>query len=428
MTNGADQPQPIATGDLTKTPFGHLVLYLHREGLSGTLVVNRGGFETKILFRNGKAVAARPLPRGTALQDGLLELCGLSDAPYAFWSTDLLGEASGVVKGTVDPYSFVAESMRGHVREALVASVVDRYRGIRLALVPDADLRKLNLRGQEAQQVERLRRAPMTLEEFTSRPELPPEEARRLLYLLVVTGMAAPEGTELTSRSGVRAAVASEPPASHSPVPGRPPSTPAFPIPGRSSSVPAPNAGAASSSPVPLQTGRPSSSSRPAGPSSSMPAWQQLASMRAAAQRSVPPARAPTPSMAPPPVEALDDRQKLKRAEQFVERRNYEQATRVADELIRHDAANADYLALRAWILYQQFTGDKPPRPVVDAIEAVLRLDEGHARALYLKGLVLKRLGRHAEALRTFQRAVASDPQHIEAQRELRLAKMRGER
>jgi uncharacterized protein DUF4388 len=77
----ADQAQPTAQGDLGKTPFAHLVLYLHREALSGTLVIDRGGFETKVLFRNGRAVAARPLPRGTALQDGLLELCALDACP-----------------------------------------------------------------------------------------------------------------------------------------------------------------------------------------------------------------------------------------------------------------------------------------------------------------------------------------------------------
>ena len=113
----ADQRQPRAQGDFDKTPFAHLVLFLHREGLNGTLVVDRGGFETKVLFRNGKAVAARPLPRGTALQDGLRELCSLNDAPYSFWDSDLLGDGSGVVKGTVDPLTFVAESLRAWARK-----------------------------------------------------------------------------------------------------------------------------------------------------------------------------------------------------------------------------------------------------------------------------------------------------------------------
>ena len=120
--SAADESQPRAQGDLAKTPFAHLVLYLHREGLSGTLVIARGGFETKVLFRNGRAVAARPTPRGAGLQDGLLELCALSEGAYGFWDGDLVGEASGVTRGTVDPFMFVNESLRGHVRDQLPAS------------------------------------------------------------------------------------------------------------------------------------------------------------------------------------------------------------------------------------------------------------------------------------------------------------------
>jgi tetratricopeptide (TPR) repeat protein len=132
--------------------------------------------------------------------------------------------------------------------------------------------------------------------------------------------------------------------------------------------------------------------------------------------------------MAPLPVETLDDAGKWKRAEQLAERRNYAEATRIVDELIRHDAMNADYQALRAWILYQLFTGNKPSRPLIEAIEAALRLDEQHPRALYLKGLVYKRMGKENEAQRAFQRTLDADPHHLEAQRELRLAKMRRER
>ena len=132
--------------------------------------------------------------------------------------------------------------------------------------------------------------------------------------------------------------------------------------------------------------------------------------------------------MAPPPVEALDDTGKLRRAEQLTERRNFYEAGRIADDLIARDPKNADYHALRAFIFYQQFTGDRPPRPLLDAIERALRLNEEQARALYVKGLVFKRMGKQLEAVRYFQKAMDADPQHLEAQRELRLAKMRRDR
>jgi tetratricopeptide (TPR) repeat protein len=159
-----------------------------------------------------------------------------------------------------------------------------------------------------------------------------------------------------------------------------------------------------------------------------VPAWQQLASMRASALQSAPPPRAPTPSMAPPPVETLNDAGKLRRAEQLAERRSYTEAARIVDDLIGRDAMNADYQALRAWILYQLFTGAKPARPLIDAIEGALRLNERQPRALYVKGLVYRRMGKENEAVRYFQKTLEANPQHLDAQRELRLAKMRRDR
>jgi tetratricopeptide (TPR) repeat protein len=131
------------------------------------------------------------------------------------------------------------------------------------------------------------------------------------------------------------------------------------------------------------------------------------------------------PSAAPPPIETLDNDGKLRRAEQLAERRNVEEALRIVDDLIARDDKVADYHALRAFLLYQQLTGTQPSRPLVDTIERALRLNEAHPRALYIKGLVLKRMGKENESLRYFQRTLEADPRHLEAKRELRLAKMR---
>lgn len=396
----AGQQQPRAQGDLSATPFAHVVLDLHKEGSSGTLVIDGGGFEIKVLFRNGRAVAARPLPRGTGLQDGLRGLCDLSEGHYAFWEGDLLGDSSGVVKGTVDPLLLVAESLRGHVRSSVVRAVIEAHRGRRLHLTRDADPKRLGLRGLEARAVERLRVQPMMAEDFLTRCELVPDEAKKLLYLLLITQYAAPEGGGATGTSGVRAAVSSLPPTQ----PSMPP-----PVPSVHPSLP--------------------TSSNPPRTQSSVPAWQQLASMRASAQRqSSPSIRIPTPSMAPLPVEMLDDAGKLARAEQLIEHRNYEEAARIATDLVTRVTNNPDYQALQASVLYHQLAGNKPTRALIDAIESTLRLKAEHPRGLYLKGLVLKRLGRQAEALRYFEKAVEADPKHLDAQRELRLSKMRSDR
>jgi hypothetical protein len=448
----ADQAQPKAQGDLGKTPFAHLVLYLHREAMSGTLVIDRGGFETKVLFRNGRAVAARPLPRGSALQDGLLELCALDACPYTFWDGDMLGEASGVIQGTVDPFTFVSDSLRAHVRDAVVTSVLDRYRGVALRLATGADPKRLGIRGPESRAAERLRDHALTPEEFTTRSELSNDDARRLLYLLLITRTAGPEGVDLTSGSGVRSAVASEPAPPHgasippsSMRPSKTPSQTSAPVSQRPGTSQRPGSGSAHpvaatpQSPLPprVPSAHPATppaspvAPRPATPSSpfSMPAWQRLASLRAGAmqQRSMTPSP-PTvvvPSAAPPPVEMLDNEGKYRRAEQLAERRSFDDAMRILDELIARDATVADYQALRASILYQQFTGTQPSRSLHEAIERALRLNEAHPRALYIKALVLKRMGKEGEAIRYFKRTLEADPRHVEAKRELRLARMR---
>jgi hypothetical protein len=440
--SAADDAKPRAQGELSKTPFAHLVLYLHREGLSGTLVIERGGFESKVLFRGGRAVAARPIPRGAALQDGLLELCTLSEGAYAFWDGDLVGEASGVIRGTVDPFLFVNESLRGHVRDHVVSGVVDRFRGVRIGLMPDADLKRLGLRGIEARVAEQLRMRPRLVEEVMERSELPPPEARKLLYLLLVTKFAAPEGVDVSGSSGVRSVDSVLPP---SPARSDPPGAPRMPArePGAAASGWPRNAGTSSplSGPPGRRTPAGSQPAPVAGRSvspASLPAWQQLAaSLRPSANAAPgagrsgapPPSAVHIPSMAPPPSEALDELGKLRRAEQLTERRNFVEATRIVDELIACDPRNAECLGLRAWILYQQiFTGDRPPRALLDAIDAALRVNEEQARALYVKGLVFKRLGKPHDALRYFQRALDADPRNVEAERELRLAKMRRDR
>jgi tetratricopeptide (TPR) repeat protein len=399
--SAADHPRPLAQGDLAKTPFPHLVLYLHREGMSGTLVLDRGGYETKVLFRNGRAIAARPLPRGAALQDGLLELCALPAGAYGFWEGDLVGEGASVIRGTVDPFMFVTESLRNHAQEAVIAGVLERYPQVQLSLLPEADLKRLGLRGAELRSAEQLRAQPMSGDVFIQRAAVSHADARKLLYLLLVTKQVVPVGVDSPGRSGVRNAISD------------PPLAP------RGTPLPA----ARTSGPVPR-------SSAPPGARPSVPAWQQLASRRPSSftprSTSAPPS-VPIPS-APPPVEALDEAGKLRRAEQFVERGNLADALRIADDLIARDDKNADHHALRALILCHQFTGDRPPRSLVDAIDRALRLNDQHARALYVKGLVFKRLGRGAESIHYFQRALVADPQHLEAQRELRLAKMRRDR
>lgn len=417
---------PLAEGNLARTPLNHLMLYIHREGLSGTLIIDRGGVEAKVAFRNGRAVAARLFSGSPSLHEGLLELCGLAEGPFSFWEGDRIGEGPGALRGTVDPISFAAEALRGHVRDAVVSQVLDRYRGVSLRVPPDVDARRMGLRGADARFVDALRESPATLEELEASSPVGVDQARRLLYLLLITWQALPDGVEASSTSGVRAAI-SVPPgmAGHR---TQPPATSSRqPIaPSRSPSSPSSPATASSSSPVPsaAPSGSPTPGSRSsfpaAGSRSSLPAWQQLASWRATGGPST-----RVPSNAPPPVEALDDVGKLRRAEQLIERRTFDEAARILDDLIHRLPSNPDHHATRAWLLCQQMTAERPPRVLIEALDSALKLSAEHPRALYVKGLVLKRMGRENDAIRCFQRTLAADPKHLDAMRELRLARLR---
>lgn len=397
----AQQPQPRAQGDLGQTPLAHLVLYLYRQGLSGTLVIRRGVLETQVLFRSGRAVAARGLARGSALHAGLVELCWAGAASYAFWDNDLIGSLEGATQGTVDPFQFVAESVRGSGYESVIASVVDRYEQVQLLAVPEADPKRFGLRGAEARVVEMLRVYPLTIDALAKRSLLDQDAVRRIVYLLLVTHMAAPSEASATSTSGVRAAVQ---------------------VPSERPQLPAPSSASSQSMPAVLRTPRPSGppSARPAAggfsqrPRNMSPAWQQLA--------------VPSASMAPPPIESLDDAGKFRRAEQLAERRNFVETARILDDLIGRDPYHAGAQGLRAWMAYQQWSTDEPPRLLLDALDRALLIEETQPRALFVKGLVQRRLGKEHEALRCFQQVLQANPRHVDARRELRLARMRRER
>jgi len=450
----ADDRKPVAEGDLSRTPFAHVLLYVHSNALSGTLVLGRTGFETKVVFREGKAVAAKPLPRGTELSRGLLELCVLETGRYAFWEGDLLGDAPEVVRGTVDPLMFLVASLKGHVRDSVVASVVDRFAGIPLKVVPEFDPHRFGLRGPDAGLVQALREMPMDPETAVARGRQGQIAVRRLLYLLLITKNAVPADGSVSGSSGVRVSVTpSGFPAARSSAP--PPAEAASTRPSQRPSSPSNRAvDSRPGSPVPT-TPRPSGAAA-LRTGSSLPAWKQLASMRPgqlggsapagastpASDRTGPPrdrrssvpampvsdrplGSAPRPSAAPLPLEALDTEGKLKRAEQLSQRKRHADAARILEGLLAEDDTNPDVHAARAWVLYQQLSGQASMRVVHDAAARALRLDATHPRALYVRGLAYKRDGREAEARASFRRVLETDPDHLEARRELRLARMR---
>lgn len=186
--------QPIAKGTLGKTPFAHLLIYLDQHRLSGTLVIwpevveERGnGQQDRILFQQGRPVAARFMQPADSLEKGLLPLFMREQSPYGFYAEDLVGQDGGRLEGSVDPLALVAQSLRGATRDEVVDEVLQPLGDAKLRVQPKADLGRLGLEPKELALVELLQAKPSDVRSLIKGAGLPERRGRRLIYLLTIT-------------------------------------------------------------------------------------------------------------------------------------------------------------------------------------------------------------------------------------------------
>jgi hypothetical protein len=477
--NDATQPA-AAQGSLAKTPFAHLVLYLYQRRSSGTLIVTTESalqFETRVLFHRGRAVAAHLVQSASALDEGLLPLCGLSEGEFAFYESDLVGSGPAIVTGMFDPFAFVAESARRHARPDVVKEVVAKFAKTLVSLQPAMDVSRLSLTPVETAFTEPISRGPLTIESLCAQSELEPAAAQRLLYVLLITkivGPYVPGSSESSVRVGVDAST-------QAPRSNNSSAAHAFPGPGPSSSVPAersrssgaawraiasraaqmasnpPAAGprTAAATPPPSAAAAPGSQparrppSRPLTPSpgfSQTPPRPQPAARPASRPLSRPltpspfgdvtptPPRTTTPSSpisrvtprpSPTPFEALDAPNKFKRVEQLCQRHAYEEALPLVRALVEEDRRSAKYLGMLSHVLLGRTSDGTIAKEIVETVNNALRLDPDEPHALYTKARCYKRMGKEREALHYFRRTIVVDPNHIEATREVRLLLLR---
>lgn len=416
---------PNAQGTLAKTPFSHLVLYLYQQRSTGTLMVAAADTEAdapldsdsavRVLFRRGRAIAAQFPGMVDSLEVGLLPLCALHQAPFAFYQgEDLVGTGNEVVTGLFDPQAFVAIAAHRYPRPDVVDGVLARYPGMRLRMQLGIDVERLRLAPAEVRLVEVMRAEPSDVETLCAHSELSLEDTRRLLYVLLVTKLALPyeerNPESFASHVRTRDSWATQPTASSTP-----------PASQRGDSVVAKN-------PLMEAQAAPTSSKPPT--MTRPPAWQALASIRAPGSKdsthSLPAARptSVTPRPISVPLEALDAQSKLRRIEQLFQRSAYDDALVIIRALVAEDRGSAGYQALFAYALLMK-NPEGVAKEVVDAVNVALRLDEDEPRALYTKALAYKRMGREREAVHYFKRTVEVEPGHIDAARELRLLTMR---
>lgn len=109
-----------------------------------------------------------------------------------------------------------------------------------------------------------------------------------------------------------------------------------------------------------------------------------------------------------------------------MESRDFEGAAHLAQALLDADPVDAAALALLAWATVRggDATEDEL-RAALDTMERAVSLDRTSDHAVFHRGLVHKQLGNVPSAFRDFARAMQINPQHPDAEREVRIFAMR---
>jgi tetratricopeptide (TPR) repeat protein len=424
---------PVANGSLAETPFAHLMLYLYRKAGAGTLHVRSGsGAEVLIRVQNGRPMAARTSEGGSSLLHALLPACGFQSGDFVFYAGDHMATVEGplascpMIEGSLDPYALLYASLREHARDDMVDGVLSRYPDAKLALPPDRDVTRLGIDETDQAIIDALRMKPASVDEILMSSPLPGLHTRRVLYALLVTHMLAPQESRATDSY-------------KSQVDQDPPTTPQAPPPTRTTlsgahKMPVGPDGKPAAAPRVIMQ-RPAAATVNEVASASMPAWQQLISMRppgAAAEprrlgdnQSLRPPSPPRGSLAPG-ANANDPASRRRRVELCMQTSRYAEALPLLEELLK-EAPDAKLQGLRARALFEVHKNDRHglPRTVIEAVKKAHELDPDEANAFFVRGLIFKQAGDAHKALACWKRALFTDPKHIDAQREIRLANMR---
>jgi len=189
--------EPTAQGNLSTTPLAHLLVYVLQHKLNGTLAIwpssatpsaGADHQQHRILFREGRPIAGRLLVPSGNLQQGMLQLFNIAEAPYAFYSDrDLVGNGSGTCHGSLEPLSLIAAWLRGPVREDVIAGILERLGSTKLRLQPGVDLRRFQFLPREQAFLELLRAGPASAQELIDGTHLDRDAAQRMVYLLAIT-------------------------------------------------------------------------------------------------------------------------------------------------------------------------------------------------------------------------------------------------
>jgi CheY-like chemotaxis protein len=123
----------------------------------------------------------------------------------------------------------------------------------------------------------------------------------------------------------------------------------------------------------------------------------------------------------------LTAEQQFQRAEDALRRRDYAASLEALKWALELDSNEGEFYALRGWVLFLQ-QGDqasKNPEPALDQIKKAITLSPQSPAPFYYLAQIRKACGDQAEAEKMFRKTVELRPDHVEANRELRLIQMR---
>jgi tetratricopeptide (TPR) repeat protein len=122
-----------------------------------------------------------------------------------------------------------------------------------------------------------------------------------------------------------------------------------------------------------------------------------------------------------------DPAMKRRRADQLLQTGKFGEALAVYEELSAAEPKDAKLHGLRARALFELHKADSNglPRTVLEAVRKAHELDPDEANAFFVRGLMFKQTGESHKAVACWKRALLTDPKHLDAQREIRIAQMR---
>lgn len=117
----------------------------------------------------------------------------------------------------------------------------------------------------------------------------------------------------------------------------------------------------------------------------------------------------------------------FQKAQVLVKRSEWEEATKFAQLAQDDDPDQAEYVALAAWLAHRKLQGSAPEAyaPLLEKLARAEKKQPNNLRVRMYRADVLKAAGKVNEAVREYRFIAEADPNNVEAQRELRLYKMR---